>query len=64
MQSHAPVVFGSVKEKDFNLLINIEEKKINTVQRESYLDIDLQNKKRLRTTNNFRSRKLEIKLVK
>ena len=27
MQSHAPVVFGSVKEKDFNLLINIEEKK-------------------------------------
>ena len=28
IQSYIPTVFGSVKEKDFNLLINIEEKKI------------------------------------
>ena len=28
IQSYAPSVFGNVKEKNFNLLINIEEKKI------------------------------------
>ena len=28
IQSYIPTVFGGVKEKDFNLLINIEEKKI------------------------------------
>ena len=28
IQSYAPTIFGNVKEKNFNLLINIEEKKI------------------------------------